>query len=1003
MTADTTSAQLAGAREKTAVRSIKCKYFADGTRNKYNTRLTCLSLSPEDDKIFKEANNSGKERAGSSRQRVGWIFFLLLIAMLRMAQITNNPSSTRNRFNSISTLDNNEFAHICSSATSQMYAGKTNLAIANEGVFSIKARRLYTTRASEGVMNMIVASNSRMFTVAADGSDAQMLTNADNLNGTHTVSYYESYYNLAQRNSLQLSQGNPHGQALNRHPHGNPSTGQALSRYPHGNPLNGQALNRHPRGNPSTGQASSRYSHGNPLNGQALNRPSDGNPNTHGQALDASSSENAITCFRDITSNVIVLVYVNDSVILGQDNILLDWFIENGTQNVPPDGMPQGDASSSEDAIAHSKNVASNSNVIVPVYVNDCIILDQDNILLDWLIEIESLTYGYGPEKIAFPVEGSIDKYLGVIAYFRNEALNSNVIAIYKGKTNSIDGSVTCGSENSDVKLFGSAQHKASHFCITQSISPGSTQCDASSLQSDTTLSSSRSTPCHTMSLQSDAILFGSAHCNAALFDSTQFDVDVSFIGSIQYDATSFSSIQFDTISLGDTICNESTICRFHSPPRPRLERDSDSIFVTCDMLSSQASSSPSSNSRPSSRSSRLFVSEGGALDDSDFQIPTFLFRDTKCTSFREGEMCIYTYRSIYTQACRCSTSCSLYLYACTRDNDPKSRFSSPTSDGASQHAGHLCSTSCSSNRFYAGKRALESQAHASKSYSSASEGALESKAPDSKVKCYLSARRQRDIQIHQTQQLILQYNIQPTASANFQSTLSSNCALTAKSMQALGTRATAKMTNETVTTTTNFQSHLSASEGAQIQSLPKSKHYSYSTSKEANASESHTSNTSVIGDSSTGGAPNTISFLLSVAITIFTFRTFLPGHVKCFALPAGIARKLFMSKSNRYRFSYDFLTRYTNKYKMQLSCVHNGTHNFSSQQRQLFISQYCIQQIETLILAQKLHQVPYPDTDISGLDLDADQISDFSARGSVRIFSWRTFPLSSSSFFSLK
>jgi hypothetical protein len=60
-----------------------------------------------------------------------------------------------------------------------------------------------------------------------------------------------------------------------------------------------------------------------------------------------------------------------------------------------------------------------------------------------------------------------------------------------------------------------------------------------------------------------------------------------------------------------------------------------------------------------------------------------------------------------------------------------------------------------------------------------------------------------------------------------------------------------------------------------------------------------------------------------------------------------------------------------------------------------LFISQYCKQQIETLKLAQKLHQLPYPDTDISGLDLEADQISDFSVQGSVRIISWRTYPLS--------
>eukprot|EP00984_Skeletonema_dohrnii_P019170 scaffold9104_cov126-Skeletonema_dohrnii-CCMP3373.AAC.1 len=124
-----------------------------------------------------------------------------------------------------------------------------------------------------------------------------------------------------------------------------------------------------------------------------------------------------------------------------------------------------------------------------------------------------------------------------------------------------------------------------------------------------------------------------------------------------------------------------------------------------------------------------------------------------------------------------------------------------------------------------------------------------------------------------------------------------------------------------------DFKSHLSANEGAHD--------YSNSNSKEANASASHTSNTSIIDDSPTEGATDTISFLLSVAITIFTFRTFLPGHVKCFALPAGITRKLFNSKSNRYRFSNDFLTRNTNKYKTQLYCAHTALNSDSS----LFLS----------------------------------------------------------------
>eukprot|EP00985_Skeletonema_marinoi_P008914 scaffold4076_cov147-Skeletonema_marinoi.AAC.1 len=620
MTDDTTSALPAGAREKTAVRSIKCKYFADGSRNKYKTRLTCLSLSPEDDKIFKEANDSGKERAGSRWQRVGWIFFLLLIAMLRMAQITNNSSSTRNRFNSTSTLDNNEFAHICS-------------------------------------------SNSRMFTVAADGSDAQMLTNANDLNGTHTVSHHGPYYNLAQGEGLQLSQGNPApavpGQASNRHTHGNPAPavpGQASNRHTHGNPapaVPGQALNRHPYGNPAPavpGQALNRRPHGNPAPaapGQALNRPSNGNPApaAPGQVLDASPTENAITRFRSQSSNVIVLVYVDDCIIIGQDNLSIDLFIESLTHG--PEKFAFTDEGSIDKYLGvNIERLPENDGFTISQphliqrileaaqidlrMTNSRLTPDEDGPdgkhewkyrTLTGMLEYLQITsrpdismathqcarFNANPKLCHeralkwickyLLVLGTIDKGLikftellsgkptgqqavssisttrpsnrqpiigdrsseNAIAHFRNEALNSNVIVIYKGKTNSIDGSITYGSENFDVKLFGSAQRKASHFCRNQC---------ASSLQSDT--------PCYTMSLQSDAILFGSAHCNAALFDSTHFDVDVSFIGSIPYDAISFSSIQFDTISLGDTLCNESTICRFHS--LPRLERDGDSI-----------------------------------------------------------------------------------------------------------------------------------------------------------------------------------------------------------------------------------------------------------------------------------------------------------------------------------------------------------------------------------------------------------------------------------------
>ena len=72
MTTDTIPALLAGTRVKTTVWSIKCKYFSDGTRNKYKARLCAndgMDLSPEDKKnrMIEEANGSGKERARSLR------------------------------------------------------------------------------------------------------------------------------------------------------------------------------------------------------------------------------------------------------------------------------------------------------------------------------------------------------------------------------------------------------------------------------------------------------------------------------------------------------------------------------------------------------------------------------------------------------------------------------------------------------------------------------------------------------------------------------------------------------------------------------------------------------------------------------------------------------------------------------------------------------------------------------------------------------------------------
>ena len=66
MTTVTTPVLPAGARVKTTVHSIKCKY-SNGTFNKYKARLCYLNLSPEDNKINKESNDSGKERARSIR------------------------------------------------------------------------------------------------------------------------------------------------------------------------------------------------------------------------------------------------------------------------------------------------------------------------------------------------------------------------------------------------------------------------------------------------------------------------------------------------------------------------------------------------------------------------------------------------------------------------------------------------------------------------------------------------------------------------------------------------------------------------------------------------------------------------------------------------------------------------------------------------------------------------------------------------------------------------
>ena len=98
-----------------------------------------LSLEDKKNKIIKEANGSGKEKVW---QKVGWIFLLLLIAMLRMAQIKHNPPDFRCWFN--------ESSKICSNATPDMYAVESFRLLANEGAspISVITQTLPTIRAS---------------------------------------------------------------------------------------------------------------------------------------------------------------------------------------------------------------------------------------------------------------------------------------------------------------------------------------------------------------------------------------------------------------------------------------------------------------------------------------------------------------------------------------------------------------------------------------------------------------------------------------------------------------------------------------------------------------------------------------------------------------------------------------------------------------------------------------------------------------------------------------
>ena len=52
----------------------------------------------------------------------------------------------------------------------------------------------------------------------------------------------------------------------------------------------------------------------------------------------------------------------------------------------------------------------NSSDIIVLVYVDDCIILSRDALSIDNFIA----TLTHGPEKFAFTDEGKLDKYLGV-------------------------------------------------------------------------------------------------------------------------------------------------------------------------------------------------------------------------------------------------------------------------------------------------------------------------------------------------------------------------------------------------------------------------------------------------------------------------------------------------------------------------------------------------------------------------------------------------------------
>ncbi len=75
-------------------------------------------------------------------QKVGWIFLLLLIVMLRMAQIKHNPPDFQCWFN--------ESSKICFNATPDMYAGESFRLLANEGAspISVTTQTLPTIRAS---------------------------------------------------------------------------------------------------------------------------------------------------------------------------------------------------------------------------------------------------------------------------------------------------------------------------------------------------------------------------------------------------------------------------------------------------------------------------------------------------------------------------------------------------------------------------------------------------------------------------------------------------------------------------------------------------------------------------------------------------------------------------------------------------------------------------------------------------------------------------------------